>query len=61
MVALASTASPVQSVRRMALPDGAERSQLVRRVLKAYPHLGPLAPAHLFADAGEPEPYDRSG
>ena len=38
----------------------AERSQLVRRVLKAYPHLAPLAPVHLFADAGEPEPDDEA-
>ena len=30
----------------------AERSQLVRRVLKAYPHLAELAPAHLFARTG---------
>ena len=38
----------------------AERAELVRRVLKAYPHLGPFAPAHLFADAGEPELDDRT-
>ena len=32
-----------------------QRAQLVRRVLDAYPHLASLAPAHLFADAVEPE------
>ncbi len=39
----------------------AERSQWVRRVLKAYPHLAPLAPAHLFADVSEPELDDQAG
>jgi hypothetical protein len=38
-----------------------QRAQLVRRVLKAYPHLAPLAPAHLFADAVEPEAGDQAG
>ena len=46
---------------QVAAMSPAERSQLVRRVLKAHPHLAPLAPAHLFADAGEPEPDDLAG
>jgi hypothetical protein len=29
-------------------------------VLKAHPHLAPLAPEHLFADAVEPELDDRT-
>ena len=36
-----------------------QRAQLVARVVAAYPHLKSLAPAHLFADAVEPEPDDR--
>ena len=32
-----------------------QRVQLVHRVLDAYPLLAPLAPAHLFADAAEPQ------
>jgi hypothetical protein len=39
----------------------AERSHLERRVLDAYPHLAPLAPGHLFADAVEPELDDLAG
>jgi hypothetical protein len=46
---------------QVAAMSPAERSQLVRRVLKAYPHLAPLAPAHLFADAVEPEAGDQAG
>jgi hypothetical protein len=46
---------------QVAAMSPAERSRLVRRVLKAYPHLAPLAPAHLFADAGEPELDDGAG
>ena len=30
------------------------------RVLDAYPHLAPLAPADLFADAAEPELDDHA-
>jgi hypothetical protein len=33
---------------------------LVRHVLDAYPHLASLAPAHLFADGGEPELDERA-
>ena len=36
-------------------------TQLVRRVLDAYPHLASLAPPHLFADAGEPELDNEAG
>ena len=46
---------------QVAAMSPAERSQLVRRVLKTYPHLAPLAPAHLFADAVEPELDDQAG
>ena len=38
----------------------AERAQLVRRVLKAYPHLAPLAPK-LDLVPDEPEPDDEAG
>ncbi len=37
-----------------------QRAQLVRRVLDAYPHLAPLAPAHPFADAIESEADDQA-
>ena len=46
---------------RVAEMTQAQRAQLVRRVLDAYPHLAPLAPTHLFADAGEPEVDDQAG
>ena len=38
----------------------AERSQLVRRVLKAYPHLAELAPAIELVPE-EPEPDEPAG
>ncbi len=37
-----------------------ERARLVARVVKHYPHLAELAPAHLFADASEPELDERA-
>ena len=46
---------------QVAAMSPAERSQLVRRVLKAHPRLAPLAPPHLFADAVEPELDDQAG
>ena len=38
-----------------------KRARLVARVVEAYPHLKALAPAPLFADAGEPELDDEAG
>ena len=38
----------------------AERGELVRRVLDAYPHLASLAPPHLLADVGEPQLDDQA-
>ena len=38
-----------------------DHARLVARVVKHYPHLAELAPAHLFADAVEPELDDQAG
>ena len=46
---------------RVAEMTQSQRAQLVRRVLDAYPHLAELAPARLFADAGELELDDQAG
>ena len=47
---------------QVAAMSQAERAELVRRVLKAYPHLAPLAPKlDLVPERPEPEADDHAG
>jgi hypothetical protein len=44
---------------QVAAMSPAERAELVRQVLAAYPHLSPLAPVELLP--AEPELHDQAG